>query len=206
MAEMPFFDVLHEHGIKAGFFSPEISIASPATLSSSPTSQDGHYLGLIPTSTCFYCSWEDWRGCSSKQEFVMTFDNYKAMSRFGFEKEGPLFFIPPYEWHNETIAAWSKELGLTLFNFTPGTRSNADYTTPGMPDYRTSEEIFRSILDYEKKDPHGLNGFLLLIHIGTHPDRKDKFYLRLDDLIEDLRRQGYSFRRIDELLAGELRE
>ena len=39
-------------------------------------------------------------------------------------------FIPPYEWYNREIAAWSRELGLTLFNFTPGTSSNADYTTP----------------------------------------------------------------------------
>ena len=202
-------DVLHEHGIKAGFFFTGDFYRQPRHAQLiADLLKDGHYLGPHSDKHLLYCSWEDRaRLLVTKQEFVTDVrDNYNAMGRFGVEKKGPLFFIPPYEWYNETIAAWSKGLGLTLFNFTPGTRSNADYSTPDMPDYRTSEEIFRSILDYEKKDPHGLNGFLLLIHIGTHPDRKDKFYLRLDELIENLRRQGYSFRRIDELLARELRE
>ena len=197
-------DVLRKSNIRAGFFftGDFYRQAGHAQLISDLL-QDGHYLGPHSDKHLLYCSWEDRnRLLVSKPEFAADLiDNYKAMSRLGIEKKDPLLFIPPYEWYNETIAAWSKELGLTLFNFTPGTSSNADYTTPDMPNYLTSEEIFRSILDYEKKDPHGLNGFLLLIHIGTHPDRKDKFYLRLDDLIEHLRRRGYAFRRIDELLA-----
>ncbi len=37
-------------------------------------------------------------------------------------------------WYNAQISAWTAERGLTLVNFTPGTRSNADYTTPDMGD------------------------------------------------------------------------
>ena len=29
-------------------------------------------------------------------------------------------FLPPYEWYNQTISNWAKELGLTLINYTPG--------------------------------------------------------------------------------------
>jgi peptidoglycan/xylan/chitin deacetylase (PgdA/CDA1 family) len=123
------------------------------------------------------------------------------MEAFGIAKEKAPYFIPPYEWYNETIAAWSEELRLVLFNFTPGTLSNADYTTPEMPNYISSEEIYKSIIDYEKSDRHGLNGFVLLIHVGTHPDRKDKFYRRMDDLLDYLQHNGYVFLRVDDLLG-----
>ena len=48
----------------------------------------------------------------------------------------------------------------------------------------------------------GLNGFILLIHIGTAPERTDKLYLRLENLIDEMTRRGYTFVRIDETLAG----
>jgi hypothetical protein len=45
-----------------------------------------------------------------------------------------------------------------------------------------------------------LNGFILLLHVGTDPARTDKFYNRLDDLIEFLRERKYEMVRVDELL------
>ena len=92
-------------------------------------------------------------------------------------------------------------MGLQLVNFTPGTRSNADYTYPGMGNnYTESKTIFNSVLEYEQKFTTGLNGFILLVHIGTDPRRTDKFYYLLPDLITELKSRGYKFVRIDELL------
>lgn len=51
---------------------------------------------------------------------------------------------------------------------------------------------------YEKSDPDGMNGFLLLLHIGTHPDRKDIFYYRLEELIDRLSSLDYVFLKVDE--------
>jgi hypothetical protein len=70
-----------------------------------------------------------------------------------------------------------------------------------MPEYRSSERIYKSIIEYEKLNPFGLNGFLLLLHIGTHPDREDNFYQRLDELIDHLRSLGYEFSRVNEMLT-----
>ena len=109
------------------------------------------------------------------------------------------YFLPPYEWYNGDIARWTKELDLTLINFSSGTRSNADYTYPEMKSrYVGTEEIYQSILNYEKRE--GMNGFILLIHIGTDPRRTDKLYHRMGSLIDELRKRGYSFKRIDDLL------
>ena len=43
------------------------------------------------------------------------------------------------------------------------------------------------------QSPSGLNGFILLMHIGTDPKRTDKFYRKLPGLINYLRSKGYQF-------------
>ena len=197
--------VLKEKDVRAGFFFTGDFYRNAANSSLiSGLVEDGHYLGPHSDKHLLYCSWENRKKLLiTKQEFESDIlDNYEAMSKFGIAREEAPYLIPPYEWFNEQIAAWGNELGIVLVNFTPGTFSNADYTTPEMADYKSSAEIFSSIMDYEKREAAGLNGFILLLHIGVHPDRKDKFYGRLGELIEKLQHQGYSLVRLDELFDG----
>jgi peptidoglycan/xylan/chitin deacetylase (PgdA/CDA1 family) len=126
--------------------------------------------------------------------------NYKAMAAFGIRKKDAAYFLPPFEWYNDSISKWTAALGLQLVNYTPGTLSHADYTTPADKNYRTSDVIEASIINYESGQSSGLNGFLLLMHIGTHEKRTDKFYMRLPALIQYLKQKGYHFVRVDELL------
>ena len=165
---------------------------------------NGHYLGAHSDQHLLYCSWEDRDSLLlSRQEFQDDLkENYRAMKAFGVQKEDALFFLPPYEWYNDSIAIWTKEMGLQLINFTYGTLSHTDYTVPGTSAYRSNREIHRSILDYEQSSPAGLNGFILLVHIGTASERTDKFYLHLEKLIIELKNRDYIFRRIDELLTA----
>jgi len=130
-------------------------------------------------------------------------NNYVEMKKFSIDENDAEFFLPPYEWYNDSISRWTKDAGFQLINFTHGTRSNADYTTPEMESYLSSGEIFQSIVNYESSSVIGLNGFILLIHIGTAPERTDKFYDHLDKLINFLSQKGYEFQRIDELLSME---
>ena len=46
----------------------------------------------------------------------------------------------------------------------------------------------------------GLNGFILLIHIGAGPKRTDKFYNQLPKLLDWLKTKGYNLTTIDQLL------
>ncbi len=165
---------------------------------------DGHYLGAHSDQHLLYCDWSKRDSLLvSHEQFVHDlFDNFAIMAKFDIKKEDARFFIPPYEWYNSTIAQWAKELGLVLFNFTPGTGSNADYTTPEMSNYKSSDWIYRHIIAFEQSHPAGLNGFLLLLHIGTHPDRTDKFYLHLPKLLDYLAQKNYELVRVDELLTG----
>lgn len=162
----------------------------------------GHYLGAHSDQHLLYCSWEDRDSLLvSRDEYQRDLlDNYLAMEAYGVEKEDAPFFLPPYEWYNDSIARWTEGLGLELINYTSGTLSHTDYTIPGSRAYRSSDEIYASILDYESSSKWGLNGFILLVHIGTAPERTDKFYLHLDRLISQLEDRGYVFKPIDKLL------
>jgi peptidoglycan/xylan/chitin deacetylase (PgdA/CDA1 family) len=164
--------------------------------------QDGHYLGAHSDRHLLYCDWGNRDSLLvTKNEFIHDLEaNYKEMEKYGISPEEAIYFMPPYEWYNDSISHWTRDAGFQLINFTPGTRSNADYTTPDMPNYRSSAEIFRSIVDFEESSNSGLKGFILLVHIGTAPERTDKFYHRLDDLILWLQGEGYELKRIDELL------
>ncbi|WP_316849884.1 glycoside hydrolase family 9 protein [Pedobacter agri] len=160
----------------------------------------GHYLGAHSDKHLLYCDWKnrDSLLLTQKQFSDDLNANYAAMLNFGVEKKDAKYFLPPYEWYNETIANWTAKQGLMLINFTPGTRSNADYTFPELgKSYRSSEEIFKSITNFNTQKNNGLNGFYLLSHIGTDPKRKDKFYDRLPELIRYLKKDGYKLERID---------
>lgn len=164
--------------------------------------KDGHYLGAHSDRHLLYCDWNnrDSLLVTKKQFRFDLADNYTEMIRHNIDLQKATFFLPPYEWYNDSIAAWTKELQLQLINYTPGTLSHADYTTPVDKNYRSSEEIYQSIIQNEQSKPTGLNGFIFLMHIGTDPKRSDKFYKYLLKLIQYLKTKGYQFQRVDSLL------
>jgi endoglucanase len=195
--------VLKAKGVKAGFFFTGDFYRAPANQDLiRGLIADGHYLGPHSNKHLLYCDWDvRSKTLVTREEFrTDILSNYQIIREFGISRESAPWFIPPYEWYNREIVGWTKELGLILFNFSPGTSSNADYTTPDMPEYLSSQAIWDRIWDYERHDPAGFNGFILLIHIGTDPKRTDKFYLRLGALIDELKAKGYRLVRIDELL------
>ncbi len=166
---------------------------------------DGNYLGSHSDRHLLYCDWEKRDSLLvTKEEFTRDIeDSYAEMKKFNIDRAGSRFFMPPYEWYNDSIAAWTSRMGLVLINFSPGTRSNADYTYPEMgARYLDSRCILKSVLDYEKFSSNGLKGFIMLVHIGTDPRRTDKFYSFLPELIGTMKRRGYAFVRIDELLGN----
>jgi len=106
------------------------------------------------------------------------------------------YFLPPYEWNNHQITKWSTDRNIQLINFTPGVGTNSDYTTPDLANYKSSKELTERLMKYESTNPDHLNGAIVLIHLGTHPNRTDKFYNSLDQIIEKLSKKGYTFKAL----------
>lgn len=194
--------VLKKNNIKGSFFFTGDFYRNPKNRTFIQLLIKGdHYLGAHSNKHLLYCDWEKRDSLFvTEQQFKTDLKtNYATMdSLFGIKKSDALFFMPPYEWFNTTIAKWTGELGLTLINRTPGTLTPADYTTPDMPNYRSSDEIWNNVVEYERKG--NFNGFMMLIHPGTNAKRTDKFYYRLDELIQFLKSKGYRFLTVDELL------
>ena len=163
---------------------------------------EGHYLGPHSDKHVLYCPWEGpKKTLVTHAEFEADLEsNLKKIAHFGVKRSRIRYFLPPYEHYNQEIVDWARAMGLTLVNFTPGTRSNADYTGEADSNFVSSKGIFDSILRKEQQDPNGLNGFILLLHIGSGPDRADKFHARFGELLDCLAGKGYSFVRVDELL------
>ncbi|HRO44508.1 polysaccharide deacetylase family protein [Agriterribacter sp.] len=192
---------LKQQKVKASFFLTGNFYRNPAfTTLISTLKKDGHYLGSHSDKHLLYCDWYKRDSLLvTKETFTSDLqDSYTTMNRFGITKSNAPFFLPPYEWYNDSITAWTKQQGLKLINFTPGTLSNADYTTPDMKNYRSTDTIYQSIIAYEQKQ--GLNGFILLLHIGTDAKRTDKMYNRLGNLLQYLKAKQYRLVRVDELL------
>lgn len=195
---------LKQHQIKSSFFFTGRFYRQPKFAALiNQLKADGHYLGAHSNDHLLY---NDWIKRDSLLVTRSQFDkdlqgNYKAMEAFGIKKNEARFFLPPYEWYNQQISDWASAAGLQLINFTPGTRSNADYTYPELGKaYRNSEEIYQSIVDQEKSGQDQLNGFILLLHVGTDPRRKDKFYTKLPELLNFLKSKGYEMVAIQDLL------
>lgn len=199
-------DALAAHGVRGSFFVTGRYVRDPRWRASVRRMvAEGHYVGPHSDGHLLYCDW-DQRERNLVTEAAFADDlaqNVAALGEAGVPAPaaGAAYFIPPYEWYNRDQVAWSGKLGLTLVNFTPGSGSNRDYMREDHPRFVSSRQIRDDVLAYERKEPHGLNGFLLLLHLGS--GRRDPFHRELPGLIAELAARGYELVRVDELLAGD---
>lgn len=161
--------------------------------------KDGHYIGPHSYAHLLYADWETRETLVTKQEFDNDLlKNIKLIESLGINHTES-FFIPPYEWHNKEIVNWAGDLGVKVINYTPGIRTAADYTYPEMEErYVSSSAILKDV--FEKESSGNLNGYIILLHMGTDARRKDKLYTQLPSFIEKVKDRGYIFKRVDELL------
>ena len=159
-----------------------------------------HLLGPHSHGHLLYAPWDNRQASLvTEQEFKDDLQkNLDELQEFG-PLEKPIFFVPPYEWYSAQHVAWAKELGCELINFTSGTGSNRDYAPEGEKAFKPSRELLADILTHEENSPDGLNGHLLLLHLGSQ--RQDKMHNQLGELIDELDIRGYDIVRVDQLLG-----
>ena len=199
---MSILDALARHETKASFLltgdflrQPEFAAINARIVA------DGHYLGPHSDRHLLYVGTEG-ETLVPREEFRLDVErNLDEVTRFGMDPAAVGYWIPAYETHNEEIVAWSEELGLTMCEFTPGIGAS-DWAPDDHPAFRASREMLDVIWDFAATDSHGLNGVLLLLHIGAGPGRTDKFFRLLNELLAGLHARGYECVRLDELFEG----
>ncbi len=196
---------LAKHEARASFFFTGAFLANSNFVPLvNRTIDEGHYVGPHSDQHLLYCSWGgSRRTLVSEEEFMQDLlaNAARIPSRRPEERRFNRYFLPAFEHYNREIFDWSRKLRWTLVNYTPGTRSNADYMGEADTNFVSSQAIFDSIRQREHEDPHGLNGFLLLLHVGSGPARADKFHHRFGELLDYLAGQGYEFVGVDQLLG-----
>ena len=167
---------LNKHNINAAFFFTGDFYRNPKFKNIiEELKNDGDYLGAHSDKHLLYASWENRDSTLvTKEEFINDLKaNYLEMKKFGIEKNDAPYFLPPFEWHNNQINEWCKEVGITLINFTPGTSSNQDWTYPGLgKQYISSDTIFQRIINYEKTKPNGLKRFYTFNSSGNRSQKR----------------------------------
>ena len=110
--------------------------------------------------------------------------NLADLGTYGAIRDEMRYWLPPYEWYNPIVASWSREENLMLLTFTPGTRSHTDRPPRHHRAFGPSCVIVPGILNHAWRDPGGLNGNPLLIHLGAGPERLDKTHRFLASLLD----------------------
>lgn len=159
--------------------------------------QDGHFVGPHGHRHLLYAPWQgniekSLVSADSLRRDIA--DNVKALEKMGINPAGVRWFMPSFEHYNTETVRVSAAMGLEVVAPTPGILTRADYTTPDMASYRSSEALTGQLMDVEAKE--GLNGALVLIHPGTEDGRTDKLYDRLEEIIVHLKQKGYTFKRL----------
>jgi peptidoglycan/xylan/chitin deacetylase (PgdA/CDA1 family) len=194
---LPFIKkTLDSFSVKASFFLTGDFVRKEPRLTQQMY-MDGHYVGPHSDKHLLYCDWTKRDSLLESTETIKKdlVNNQNALKKLGIPVKTLKYFMPPYEWYNRAVYEMVNGMDITMVNFTPGTSSNADYTTPEMKNYTSSDTIIARIKRYERESPSGLNGFHLLIHVGTEPARTDKLYNRLPELLTYLKSRGYRFSR-----------
>lgn len=194
-------EVLENHGIKGSFFptgrSLRIEEFKPIYRQ---IIEQGHFIGGHGNYHLLYAPWppEDRNHSLVSRDSLIAdlHQNMLELEKFGVDISQVRYFNPPYQWYNAEQVRWIAEYGQMVLNFTPGVRTNADWTTPDLSNYMSSQRIIDSLFEFQATHEKGLRGAIILIHPGTDPTRTDKLYYRLDEIITRLKKLGYSFNRL----------
>lgn len=194
--------ILKEKAVKGSFFlTGDFLRTSKFRSVVKEIKRNKHYLSAHSDKHLLFSDWGNRQGLLvTKDSFVQDLKmNFRELEKLGFRTDNK-YFIPSYEWYNQEIVAWSEEMGYVPINYTPGLRTAADYSYPEMGKrYLSSDDIEKGLWEQNKK-LNGLNGFIILIHMGTDSRRKDKFYHRLGQMIDQLKKEEYQFVDIRELI------
>lgn len=186
-------DVLKKNNIKGSFFLTGNALRKKELFPLiKRIINEYHYLGGHSDGHILYADWKTRKTLVHKDSLLLDLEkNRLELEKWGISKNTSKYFLPPYEWYNEENLQHIKSFGWIPINFTRGIRTAADYTTPNMESFVSSERLIEQLYEFEKDK--GLNGSIILIHPGTDDSRKDKLYDHLNEIIRELNKRGYIF-------------
>lgn len=115
----------------------------------------------------------------------------------------------PYGEYNSAICRWAHDAGFLHIGWRQGRTwrdgldSNDWVPDSATPGYHSPEDFYHKVIDLSRRPPAGINGGIILMHLGTHRKRKkDQVHFIIGKLIDTLRADGYRFVTVSELVAA----
>ncbi len=196
-------DTLERAAVPAAFFVTGAFLAPPGRAELVRRMvKDGHYVGPHSDAHPLYCPFDDREHTLVTRAFFASDleANIAALRALGSLAPGqPVWFIPPYrvvQPRPGPMGARARRHDVLLH---ARQRLESRLDPRGRRTIRVVAADPGRHIAYEQRDPHGLNGFILLLHLGS--GRRDPMHSRLGALIDALHARGYRFVRVDELLA-----
>lgn len=119
----------------------------------------------------------------------------KSMSRY---------WRAPYGEHNYQIRLWAAELGYRQIGWTRDRRLKLSLDTmdwvadENSPLYQNPQDILNNILKFEAQSEFGMNGGIVLMHLGSLREADYPFEV-IDTIIDELKSRGYVFVSIPQM-------
>src|SRR4029078_11374417 len=104
--------VLEKQNIHGSFFLTRNFYRNPKFKSIiKKLKKNGNYLGSHSDKHLLYCDWEkrDSLLVTHQQFSEDLAHGYQELSKFGVSKSDAHYFLPPYEWYNDSITHWTAQ-------------------------------------------------------------------------------------------------
>lgn len=109
------------------------------------------------------------------------------------------YWRAPFGEINRQILRWGRDAGYTHVFWTPYLDTMDWVPSPGEPMFRTPQQILAHILAQEAKRSGGVDGGIVLMHLGSERKEDLRADRILPDLIARLRAKSYRFATVDEV-------
>jgi peptidoglycan/xylan/chitin deacetylase (PgdA/CDA1 family) len=109
------------------------------------------------------------------------------------------YWRAPYGEYNPEILTWAAEVGYLHIRWTTDFDTYDWVVDESSKLYRTPEQVYEHFISVDDEHPNGLNGVIVLMHLGSHRNGNHVFEA-LPKLIETIRARGYEVGSISDLL------
>ena len=108
------------------------------------------------------------------------------------------YWRAPFGEFNNQILKWAKDAGYTHVYWTPHLDTMDWVSSPSDPLFKTPQQILAGLMAREAKKG-GVNGGIVLMHLGSERDNEMRADSILGQLIDDLRARSYHFATVEDV-------
>lgn len=200
-------DILQKYNIKATMFLTGEFIEANPELTRRILSA-GHEVGNHLYRHAHLIDHETMKSFYSKEELLAELSQVEQVFEKITHQSMSKYWRAPFGEVTQEQMDWARSKGYIHIGWTRSGRANLDthdwVSDPNHQLFKSPDQIANRVLNFEKNDPHGLNGAIVLMHLGSERSLKDRAHLALPKLFDHLSKQGYQMVSISSILSTNL--